>query len=90
MPILRAQISTAAAPETLGLLQHHHPAPFDGRLDLSFTPFLDRTAKTDAKLLVSEVHQMLGKYEGFVTTEAGETIPIDDLTGFAEEHFAKW
>lgn len=62
----------------------------DGRLQLTFTPFLDRHAKTDAKLLVSEVHQMFGNYEGFVMTDSGEKIEIKDLTGFAEEHFAKW
>ncbi len=36
----------------------------DDRLDLTFTPFFERIAKTDAKVLKSEVHQMFGKYEG--------------------------
>jgi hypothetical protein len=62
----------------------------DGRLELVFTPFLDRTAKTDIKLLTSEVHQMFGNYEGFVITDSGEKIIIKNLIGFAEEHFAKW
>jgi hypothetical protein len=62
----------------------------DQRLDLTFTPFLERVAKTDALILASEVHQMFGRYSGQVVTDQGETIQIKDLTGFAEEHHARW
>jgi hypothetical protein len=62
----------------------------DKRINLTFQPFLDRTAKTDVKLLYSEVHQMFGKYTGSLVTEEGETIKIKDLIGFAEEHHARW
>lgn len=62
----------------------------DGRLNMEFTPFLERVAKTDLKVLQSEVHQMFGKYNGTAVTDQGETIQIRDLTGFAEEHHAKW
>lgn len=62
----------------------------DGRLSLEFTPFLERIARTDLKVLSSEVHQMFGRYAGTVTADDGETIHIDGLTGFAEEHHAKW
>jgi len=62
----------------------------DGRLDLTFTPFLERVAKTDMLVLGSEVHQMFGRYSGSVTADDGEKITIDSLTGFAEEHNAKW
>ena len=62
----------------------------DLRLQLTFTPFLDRTAKTDVKLLYSEVHQMFGKYQGKLVTDEGTTIEIEDLIGFAEEHHARW
>jgi hypothetical protein len=34
----------------------------DGRMDLKFTPFFERVAKTDAVILKSEVHQMFGRY----------------------------
>lgn len=60
------------------------------RLDLTFTPFKDRLAKTNLGIITSEVHQMFGHYNGSVTTEQGEVIPIKDLIGFAEEHHAKW
>lgn len=62
----------------------------DQRVNLTFQPFLDRTAKTDVKLLYSEVHQMFGKYSGTLITDSGETIEIKDLIGFAEEHHARW
>ncbi len=62
----------------------------DGRLDLTFTPFLERVAKTNLLVITSEVHQMFGRYAGAIVTDDGETIAIDGLTGFAEEHHATW
>ena len=62
----------------------------DGRLDLTFTPFFERVAKTDAKLLYSEVHQMFGRYNGTACTDQGEALPVRDLIGWAEEHHARW
>jgi hypothetical protein len=60
------------------------------RLDLEFVPFVDRTARTDLKLIFSEVHQMFGHYSGWVKTDGGERIQLSDLIGFAEEHQARW
>jgi len=62
----------------------------DGRLTLHFDPFYDRVAKTDFKLLGSEVHQLFGHFHGTVQTDEGETIEIHDLVGTSEEHHAKW
>ncbi len=62
----------------------------DGRLDLTFTPFFERVAKTDVKLLSSEVHQMFGRYNGTACSDQGETLEIKDLVGWAEEHHARW
>jgi hypothetical protein len=61
-----------------------------GRLDLTFTPFKDRTAKTNLGIINSEVHQMFGRYHGHVTTGEGDVILVKDLIGFAEEHRARW
>jgi hypothetical protein len=61
-----------------------------GRLDLTFTPFKDRLARTNLGIITSEVHQMFGRYNGQVTTEKGDVILVKDLIGFAEEHQAKW
>jgi hypothetical protein len=62
----------------------------DGRLTLRFNPFYDRVAKTDLKLLGSEVHQLFGHFHGTFQTDDGETIEIHDLVGTTEEHYAKW
>lgn len=62
----------------------------DGRLNLTFIPKLERVAKTDFKLLYSEVHQMFGYYHGEAMSDDGETIQIREQIGFIEEHKAKW
>jgi len=62
----------------------------DERLNLTFAPFFERVAKTDLKVLNSEVHQMFGKYSGSLVSDEGEKINIDNLIGFAEEHHARW
>jgi hypothetical protein len=71
-------------------MQPWHMASPDGRVDLTFVPFLDRTAATNMLLITSEVHQMFGRYYGTVRTDAGEVIELDGLVGFAEEHRARW
>lgn len=60
------------------------------RLDLTFTPFKDRTARTNLGIIFSEVHQMFGRYDGHVILDNGKRLEIHDLIGFAEEHHARW
>lgn len=60
------------------------------RVDLTFTPFLERTAKTNLVLIRSEVHQMFGHYTGVVVDDLGNAIPVEGVTGWAEEHQARW
>ena len=62
----------------------------EGHLDLTFTPFKDRTAQTNLGVIFSEVHQMFGRYAGRVVLDNGEEANISDLIGFAEEHHARW
>ena len=62
----------------------------EGRLDLTFTPFKERVARSNLLVIFSQVHQMFGKYSGTVVADNGEKIQIDGLTGFAEEHHARW
>ncbi len=62
----------------------------DERADLTFTPFFERVAKTDALILSSEVHQMFGRYSGTLVTDEGQRIKVKDLIGWAEEHNARW
>ena len=60
-----------------------------GRLSLEFTPFTERVAQTDRKVIFIEVHEMFGRYNGRVQAVDGEEIQIVDLIGFAEEHHAR-
>jgi hypothetical protein len=66
-----------------------HGCP-DGRLDLTFTPFVERVAATNLLLIASTVHQLFGRYSGHVVADDGERIAVDGLVGFAEEHHARW
>ena len=67
-----------------------HFADNEGRLDLTFTPFHDRTARTALVVIDSEVHQMFGRYSGTVRLDDGQNLEVRDLVGFAEEHRARW
>lgn len=60
------------------------------RVDLTFTPEVERTAKTNLLLIRSEVHQLFGRYAGTVIDDGGERHAIDDVPGWAEEHHARW
>ena len=71
-------------------MQPWHFTDTEGHLDLTFTPFKDRTAQTNLGIIFSEVHQMFGHYNGTVIADDGEKIQVKDLIGFAEEHHARW
>jgi hypothetical protein len=60
------------------------------RVDLTFTPFVERTARTNLLLIRSEVHQMFGRYSGTVVDDGGAAIVVEDVIGWAEEHRARW
>ncbi|WP_235857481.1 DUF2804 domain-containing protein [Paenibacillus albiflavus] len=60
------------------------------RVSLKFVPFYERIAKTKAVIIDSEVHQMIGRYYGYVVTDEDEKLEIDGLVGWAEDHRARW
>lgn len=60
------------------------------RVNLKFTPFYERVAKSNLLIIESEVHQMIGCFSGTLETDNGEVIVIDSLIGCSEEHFGKW
>lgn len=68
---------------------HLHTTVTD-RVDLVFTPFYERHAKTDALLVRSEVHQMIGHFKGTLKPDEGGPIYIEDAVGWAEDHHACW
>ena len=60
------------------------------RINLKFTPFYERTAKSNLVVLKSEVHQMIGHFSGSIKTDAGERIRINSFLGCSEEHYGQW
>jgi hypothetical protein len=63
---------------------------FSEDVQLTFTPFYERIAQTDAKVISSNVHQMFGYYEGTVKLADGKLLRIRNMLGCIEEHIAKW
>jgi hypothetical protein len=59
-------------------------------VDLVMTPFYERVAKSDLGIIVSEVHQMIGRFSGRVRTSDGQYVIFENLLGTAEDHFGKW
>jgi hypothetical protein len=60
------------------------------RLSLEFTPFKERVAVTRLGIIDSEVHQVFGRYSGFLVSDDGERVTLEGLVGFAEDHRARW
>src|SRR5699024_1516436 len=60
-----------------------------GSVDLSFTPFFERLAKTDIKIVTSSVHHLVGHYKGSITLPQGKKIILTNLLGCIEDHYAK-
>ena len=57
----------------------------EGRLSLMFVPIVDRCDLIDvAHVLVSDQHQVFGRFYGSVTLDDGTKLDIDSLWGFAE------
>jgi hypothetical protein len=71
-------------------LQPWRFADTEGLAELTLTPTIDRHTKANVGILRTEVHQMFGRYNGRVVTDAGEIITVRDLPGFAEEQRARW
>ena len=62
----------------------------DDRFKMDFQPIMDRSAKIDYKLLVSDQHQVFGRFTGDAVLDDGHVIPIENLTGFAEKVHNRW
>ena len=56
----------------------------EGRLDLMFTPDLDRSDFMDFKAIVSDQHQVFGLFDGWVKLDDGTRFAVHGLRGFAE------
>lgn len=62
----------------------------DKRFEMTFDPILDRASKTDLGLLVSDQHQVFGRFSGEAVLDSGERIAVKNLTGFAERVHNRW
>lgn len=56
----------------------------DNRFEMDFEPVIDRCAKLDAKIIVSDQHQVFGKMSGNAVLDDGTVIEVQDMMCFAE------
>lgn len=60
------------------------------RVDVTFTPFHERVARTNLLVIASETHQCFGHFAGSVVDDDGRTVSVDGLVGWAEEARNRW
>ncbi|MGH8882184.1 MAG: DUF2804 domain-containing protein, partial [Stackebrandtia sp.] len=60
------------------------------RVEVEFTPFHVRAARTALGVLSNETHQCFGNFSGRARTDAGDWVDLDGLTGWAEEARNRW
>ena len=60
------------------------------RVELTFTPFYDRYARTNLGVIRSLTHQCFGTYSGRVQTDDGEWLRVDGVEGWAEDVHNRW
>ncbi|MGC9476494.1 DUF2804 domain-containing protein [Streptomyces sp. WG4] len=64
--------------------------PSSDQVDLTFTPFHNRSAHTDAGLIVNRTDQCFGHYDGRIRTDDGTEIAVRGLLGWAEDVHMRW
>ncbi|MGI5936115.1 MAG: DUF2804 domain-containing protein [Oscillospiraceae bacterium] len=62
----------------------------DGRFEMDFIPIIDRAAYMSVGPLMSDQHQVFGRFTGKAVLDDGRTIKIKDFLGFAEKVENKW
>jgi hypothetical protein len=62
----------------------------DNRLNLDFTPIVDRNSNLDLYFLKSIQHQVFGKFNGTVVLDNGKILKLKDFLGFAEDVLNWW
>ena len=62
----------------------------NGRMDMTFTPFIDRASLTSAAIILSDQHQVFGRFDGTVTLDDGTKLTLQNMLGFAEKVRNKW
>ncbi|MGW8991331.1 DUF2804 domain-containing protein [Streptomyces zhihengii] len=64
--------------------------PGGDAVDLVFTPFHNRSTRTEAVLIANRTDQCFGRWSGTVRTDDGERIAVDGLLGWAEDVHMRW
>lgn len=62
----------------------------DGRFEMDFQPIIDRCAKIDMNVLITDQHQVFGKMSGKAILDDGTVLEIKDLLCFAEDVHNKY
>ena len=75
--------------DDLDLLKPWHIESNDGRVRLRFLPEGKRSANIHAGLIVSKFHQPFGRFEGTLR-DGDQVCELQNVSGFTEEHYAKW
>ena len=57
----------------------------DGRFEMDFEPILDRAAKIDLKVIITDQHQVFGKLSGKAILDDGTVLEVKDMLMFAEK-----
>lgn len=63
---------------------------FSNIVDMTFTPFYKRVSMTDVKLVRTEVHQVVGYFDGSVKLPNQSVLRVRQMLGCSAEHIAKW
>lgn len=63
---------------------------FSNTVDMTFSPFFERIATTNVKVVQTEVHQLVGYFHGTIQLTDGSLLHIRNMIGCSEEHIAKW
>lgn len=63
---------------------------FSTQVDISFTPFFERTSNLNAQYVRRVANQLVGYFNGTVKLDDGSTIRIRQMLGCLEEHQVKW
>ncbi|WJY26600.1 MULTISPECIES: DUF2804 domain-containing protein [Sporosarcina] len=63
---------------------------FTDCVDLTFTPFFERTAEARRRSIRADFTQVFGYFNGSVKLDSGERLPIRRLLGSCEAFTAKW
>ena len=56
----------------------------DGRLEMLFSPYLDRSSKIDVGVVMTNQHQIFGELDGYVVLDDGTKFHVENMQASAE------